>query len=150
MKDDKYYMNLALIEAKKSLKYEDVPVGAIIVKNNKVISKAYNLKEKTKIATKHAEINVINKACKKVNSWYLDDCTLYVTLEPCLMCVGALIQSRVKTIVYAAKNEKFGYITSVEKINKNRNNHKLEIRSGVLEKESEKLLKEFFKDKRKC
>ena len=149
MYNDKYYMELALKEAKKSLKYDDVPIGAVIVKNNKIISKAHNMKEKTKIATKHAEIVAIEKACKKLKTWYLTDCTLYVTVEPCLMCCGAIIQSRIKKIVYATKNEKFGYIESVENVlQKNKNNHYVEVKKGIYENESIKLMKEFFKKKR--
>ena len=149
MYNDKYYMELALKEAKKSLKYDDVPIGAVIVKNNKIISKAHNMKEKTKIATKHAEIVAIEKACKKMKTWYLTDCTLYVTVEPCLMCCGAIIQSRIKKIVYATKNEKFGYIESVENVlQKNKNNHYVEVKKGIYENESIKLMKEFFQKKR--
>ena len=149
MYNDKYYMELALKEAKKSLKYDDVPIGAVIVKNNKIISKAHNMKEKTKIATKHAEIVAIEKACKKMKTWYLTDCTLYVTVEPCLMCCGAIIQSRIKRIVYATKNEKFGYIESVENVlQKNKNNHYVEVKKGIYENESIKLMKEFFQKKR--
>ena len=149
MYNDKYYMELALKEAKKSLKYDDVPIGAVIVKNNKIISKAHNMKEKTKIATKHAEIVAIEKACKKLKTWYLTDCTLYVTVEPCLMCCGAIIQSRIKKIVYATKNEKFGYIESVENVlQKNKNNHYVEVKKGIYENESIKLMKEFFQKKR--
>ena len=149
MYNDKYYMELALKEAKKSLKYDDVPIGAVILKNNKIISKAHNMKEKTKIATKHAEIVAIEKACKKMKTWYLTDCTLYVTVEPCLMCCGAIIQSRIKRIVYATKNEKFGYIESVENVlQKNKNNHYVEVKKGIYENESIKLMKAFFQNKR--
>ena len=149
MYNDKYYMELALKEAKKSLKYDDVPIGAIIVKNDKIISKAHNMKEKTKIATKHAELVAIEKACKKMKTWYLTDCTLYVTVEPCLMCCGAIIQSRIKQIVYATKNEKFGYIESVENIlQKNKNNHYVGVKKGIYENEAKKIMKDFFRKKR--
>lgn len=149
MYDDKYYMELALKEAKKSLKYGDVPIGAVIVKNNKIISKAHNMKEKTKIATKHAELIAIEKACKKMKTWYLTDCALYATVEPCLMCCGAIIQSRIKKVVYATKNEKFGYIESVENIlQKNKNNHYVEVKKGIYENEAQKIMKDFFQKKR--
>ena len=143
------FMNEALKEAKKSFKNGDVPVGAIIVKNNKIIAKAHNEKEKKHNAIKHAEIIVIEKACKKLKTWHLDECEMYVTLEPCLMCAGALLQSRIKTLVYAAESEKFGYVKSIETLlNNEKNNHKIKIISGICKKESQLLLKEFFKEKR--
>ena len=135
MNDDIIYMKIALKEAEKSLKYDDVPIGAVIVCNNKVISKAHNMKEKLLISTKHAEIIAIEKACKKLNNWYLNDCTLYVTVEPCLMCCGAIIQSRVKRVVYATKNEKFGYVESIDKVFENKkNNHYVIVEKGIYEK----------------
>lgn len=144
------YMNLALKEAKKAYKHDDVPVGAVIIKDNKIISKAHNQKEKKKNATRHAEIIAIEKACKKLKTWHLDDCILYVTLEPCLMCAGALIQSRIKKVVYSTTSEKFGYIESIDNVFlKNKNNHLVEIEKGLCAKESQKLLKDFFKQKRK-
>lgn len=102
------YMDLAIKLARKAEKNGDVPVGAVIVNSNKVIAKAYNKKEKNKIATKHAEIIAIEKACKKIKDWRLNDCTLYVTMEPCIMCTGAIIQSRIKKIIYIVENPKFG------------------------------------------
>lgn len=105
-------MNIFMREAvKESLiaeKNDDVPVGAVIVCNNKIISKAHNKKEKSNNATNHAEIIAISKACKKRNSWHLDDCELYCTMEPCMMCCGAIIQSRIKKIYYLVKNKNFG------------------------------------------
>lgn len=139
----------ALKEAKKSFLNGDVPVGAVIVKDNKIISRAHNQKEIKKIATRHAEIIAIEKACKKLNSWYLDGCELYITLEPCLMCAGAIIQSRISRVIYATTNEKFGFAGSIENVlNNKKNNHKVKIIRGVLEEESQKILKEFFKTKR--
>lgn len=144
------YMKIALEEAKKSLLSDDVPVGAIIVKDNKIISRAHNAKEKYQIATKHAEIIAIEKACKKINSWYLNDCIMYVTMEPCLMCAGAIIQSRIKKIVYGTSNNRFGYVESIDNIfNKKENNHKVQIESGILEQETKKLVQAFFINKRK-
>jgi len=142
-------MEIALKEAKKSYKKGDVPVGAVIVENGKVISKAHNEKEKKKNAVKHAELLAISRACKKKKNWHLDNCEMYVTLEPCLMCAGALIQSRIKKLVFATKSEKFGYVESIEPIlNNEKNNHKIEIYSGVCAEESQQLLKDFFKEKR--
>ena len=149
MKDDIIYMKAALKEAMKSLKYDDVPIGAVIVKNGNIIAKAHNMKEKTSIATKHAEIIVIEKACRKLKSWYLNDCVLYVTVEPCLMCCGAIIQSRIKRLVYATKNEKFGYVESIENVFENKkNNHNVIINKGIYEKEAKELMQKFFKGKR--
>lgn len=145
----KKYMDLALKEAQKSYKNGDVPVGAIIVKNNKVIARAHNQKEKKKIATYHAEILVIQKACKKLKTWYLNDCELYVTMEPCLMCAGAILQSRISKLVYSTNNEKFGYISSVDSILNQKNNHRVEIIDGIRKEESQKILMNFFKNKRK-
>lgn len=143
------YMKIALDEAKKSLKHDDIPVGAVIVYQNKIISQTHNKKELNKDATQHAEILAIRDACQYMNSWYLNDCTLYVTMEPCLMCAGAILQSRIKQVVYGAKNPKFGYIDSIEHIfNNKKNNHTVQIVSGICEEESSELLKDFFKDKR--
>ena len=136
---EKYYMNIALKEAKKALKYDEVPVGAIIVKNNKIISKAYNKKEKNKDVTKHAEIIAISKACKKIKNWRLDDCEIYVTMEPCMMCSGAIEQSRLKKIVYGVKNENYGYIHNLKNI---------EIISQICENECRELVQSFFKKRR--
>ncbi len=139
------YMNIALIEAKKAYKKNEVPIGCIIVKNNKIISKAYNKKEKTNVVTKHAEIIAIEKACKKLKTWHLNDCILYTTVEPCLMCTGAIIQSRMKKVVYATENEKYGYLNKIVKASKS----KLEIEKNILAEKSISLLQNFFNKKRK-
>ena len=138
------YMNIALKEAIKAYNKGDVPVGAVIVKDNKIISKSYNKKEKNNDATSHAEIEVIKKACKKLHTWHLEECTLYTTLEPCLMCTGAIIQSRISEIIYATDNPNFGKIELLKEYNK-----KIKIQKGILQKESNDLLKKFFKEKRK-
>ncbi len=150
IKMNEKYMKIALTEAKKALKNGDVPVGAIIVKENKIIARGYNKKEKNKDSTNHAEIIAIRKACKKLNSWRLDDCIMYVTLEPCLMCAGAILQARMKKLIYAVNNEKFGFVGSIDNIiNNDKNNHFVEIEKDILREESLRLLKNFFKDKRK-
>ena len=150
MSIDETWMLESLKEAKKAYCIDEVPIGAIIVKNNKIISRAHNKKETTKIATAHAEIIAIERACKKLKNWHLDDCTLYVTVEPCLMCAGALIQSRIKKLVYGAPNSKFGYIESIEKIlQKKENNHQVEVESGILQKQCAELMKQYFIQKRK-
>jgi len=136
---NEYYMNIAIKEAKKAYKYEEVPVGAVIVKNNKIIAKAFNKKEKTNNVTKHAEIIAISKACKKIKNWRLEDCTIYVTMEPCMMCSGAIQQSRIKKIVYGIKNGNYGSTDQLKNI---------EIISQVCEKECRELVQSFFKKRR--
>ena len=116
MNVDYKYMELALKQAQKALKEDEVPVGAVIVKDNKVIAKAYNKKEQKNQPTAHAEILAITKACKKLKTWHLDDCVMYVTLEPCVMCAGALLQCRIKRIVYGAKSYQDGAIESALKL----------------------------------
>ena len=127
---NEYYIQIAIKEAKKAKKKKEVPVGAVIVKNNKIISKAHNKKEKLKNCTKHAEIIAISKAWKKLKNWRLDDCEIYITMEPCMMCCGAIEQSRIKKIVYGAKNENYGYTEKLKNI---------EIISKVCEEECKKM-----------
>lgn len=147
---DEYYMNIALEQAKIAFKKGDVPVGAVIIMGNKVISKAYNRKNKEQNAIKHAEIIAIEKACKKLRSWYLNDCILYVTMEPCLMCCGAILQSRIKRVVYGTECNKFGFAGSIDNVLiNNKNNHSVELQSGVCSEDCSMILKEFFSDKRK-
>lgn len=131
------YIEYALKEAKKSLKTDDVPVGAVIVENGKIIAKGHNTKEKTHLVTRHAEINAIEKACKKKKNWHLDNCTMYVTLEPCPMCMETIKQARIKCIIYACKQQKHPNLKKPEMI-----------KIKDVEKSSE-LLKNFFKLKRK-
>ena len=134
-----YYMNIALKEAKKALKYNEIPVGAVIVKNNKIISKGYNKREKTKNVTQHAEIIAITKACKKIKNWRLDDCDIYITMEPCMMCSGAIEQSRIKKIIYGVKNENYGYTNKLKNI---------EIISQICEEKCKSIIQNFFKKRR--
>jgi len=134
-----FYMKLALKQAKKALKYNEVPVGAVIIKQGKIISQAYNKREKNKDTTKHAEIIAISKACKKLKNWRLDDCEIYVTMEPCMMCSGAIQQSRIKKIVYGTKNENYGYTNNLKNI---------EIISQICENECRDLVQTFFKKRR--
>ena len=135
---DQHYMEIALKQAYKALKHNEVPVGAVIVKDDKVIAKAYNKREKAHDVTKHAEMIVISQACKKLKNWRLEGCTLYVTMEPCMMCCGAIEQSRISKIVYGTRNENFG---NIDKIN-NKNI------SQMCEEECRKLICDFFKNKR--
>lgn len=146
---DEKYMNIALEEAYKSYEKGDVPVGAIVVYKNEIIARAHNCKEQNKNAVEHAEILAISQACQKLSTWHLEECTIYVTLEPCLMCAGALIQSRIGKLVFATENEKFGYVGSISNVLNNKsNNHHPIIINGICKEKSQKLLKEFFKDKR--
>ncbi|MFV0380065.1 MAG: tRNA adenosine(34) deaminase TadA [Anaerorhabdus sp.] len=144
------FMRLAYKEALKARDKDEVPVGAVIVFNNKVIAKAYNLRNKKQQSIAHAEILAIQKACKKIGSWRLEDCDLYVTLEPCPMCAGAIIQSRIKNVYFGAYDQKGGSFGSVTDLSKVKGyNHYPNIFGGIMEEESSKLLKDFFKNKRK-
>lgn len=138
------YMKIALKEAVKAYNKDEVPVGAIIVRNNEIISKAHNQKENKKNAIKHAELIAIDKACKKLKNWHLDDCILYTTLEPCLMCMGAILECRIKKVYYAISNEKYGSIRYLE----NNKLSKINIEKGICKQESLSLLQTFFKNKR--
>ena len=145
---DIFFMKEALKEAKKAYLKEEVPVGCIIVYNNEIIARAHNTRHKNKSALDHAEILAIKKANKKLDAWMLDNATIYVTLEPCLMCAGAIFQSRIKRVVYAASEPKFGSFGSVINVSspEYKFNHKIELIKGVLEEESSQLLKSFFKE----
>lgn len=138
------YMALAINEAEKAYKKNDVPIGCVIVKDGKIISKAHNKKELKKNAIMHAEIIAIAKACKKLKTWHLDDCVLYTTVEPCMMCTGAIIQSRIKKIYYSISNKSFGELENYHLKNK-----KIFIQNNILNEESKKLMQQFFKEKRK-
>lgn len=134
-------MNIALKEAEKAFKKGEIPIGAIVVKNGKIISKAHNIKESKKLSTAHAEIIAINKACKKLKNWRLNDCELYVTVEPCMMCCGAIIQSRISTVIYGTENTNYGYSTVLEENN-------VKIIKGICKGKSKKIIQNFFIKKR--
>lgn len=143
------FMKEALKQAQKAYDKLEVPVGAVIVKDNKVIARAYNQKEEKCDTTNHAEILAIKKASKKLGSWRLQGCEMYVTLEPCSMCAGALIQSRINKVYIGAKDPKTGACGSVlNLLNDYKFNHKVEVETGVLEKDCEKIMKDFFKELR--
>ena len=133
---DKKYMQIALKEAKKAYYKNEIPVGCVITYKNKIISKAHNKKEKNKNCLSHAEILCINKACKKRKNWRLDDCTLYVTMEPCMMCSGAIKEARIKKIVYGTENIKDCYLNHLNNI---------KMVQKINEKECKKLIKSFLK-----
>lgn len=150
MKDDIYFFNEALKEAKKAYKKDEVPVGCVIVLNDEIVSRAHNLRETKRNALAHAEIIAINKACKKLNQKFLDEAIMYVTLEPCIMCSGAIIQARIKRFVYGAKEPKFGCCESLGNVFEDyKFNHLVEVVSGIKEEEVSNLMKDFFKEKRK-
>jgi len=149
MEKDEKFMKVALKEAYKSFELDEVPVGVVIVKDDKIIARGHNLRETKQDPTGHAEIIAIKKTSKKLKSWRLIDCTLYVTLEPCSMCAGAIMWSRIKRVVYGAKDIKGGAIGSSFNLFEQKGiNHKPEVTSGVLENEASTLLKDFFKLKR--
>ena len=140
------YMKEALKEAVKAYNKGEIPVGAVIVKDDKIIARAHNQKEEKKDTTKHAEILAIQKASKKLEAWRLQDCEMYVTLEPCSMSAGALIQARVKKVIIGTMDEKTGACGSVlNLLGDYKFNHKVEVETGILKENCEKLLKDFFK-----
>lgn len=143
-------MQLALGEAREASRLNEVPVGAVIVNaDGQILSKAHNLRESTQNPVAHAEIVAIEAACKKTGSWRLNECTLYVTLEPCVMCMGAVINSRIKRVVFGAADTKAGAVISNYGIGLDDTlNHKPEITRSVLEEECSQILKEFFEQLR--
>ena len=150
IKDDLFYMKKALARAKEAAKHGEVPIGAVIVDaNGEIVSTGRNMRESKKNALHHAEIIAIDRACKKLNAWRLTDCTLYVTMEPCPMCAGAIVNSRIKRVVYGRFDKKAGAYGSVFDLHEYPLNHKYEIIGGVMEKECAKILSDFFTELRK-
>lgn len=147
--DDEFFMRQALVEAKKSLPEEEVPVGAILVSGNKILSRGHNQPITRKDPTAHAEIMAIRKACSKRKEYRLADCDLYVTLEPCAMCLGAAIQARIKRLIFGAYDPKGGAVESLMEFPFDRMNHQPEIKGGVLADECGRILSDFFLKKRK-
>lgn len=144
------YMKRALLEADKAEALGEVPIGAVIVKENKIIASAHNLRETSQNPLTHAEVLVIEKASKHLGSFRLEDCTLYVTLEPCVMCSGAIIMSRVPHVVYGASDPKGGTVNSLmHLLDEPKFNHRALVTSGVLEKECSEKLTSFFRNLRK-
>ena len=148
--EDKYrFMYAALQEAEKAFAEDEVPVGAVVIHNNKIIGKGYNQVEKLKDATAHAEMIALTSASNYLGSWRLNECDIYVTLEPCIMCTGALLASRIRELYFAAGDLKFGACGSIYNLaEENKTNHTIKVYSGLLSKESEDLLKSFFSKKR--
>lgn len=144
--EEKYrFMFSALQEAEKALEENEVPVGAVVVKENKIIGRGYNQVERLKDATAHAEMIAITAAANHIGNWRLSDCSIYVTLEPCVMCTGALLASRIKDLYFSIFDPKFGACGSVYNLAEDgKTNHKINVYSGIYAKESKKLLEEFF------
>lgn len=142
---DELFMLEALKEAQLAFEKDEIPVGCVIVKNGEIIARSHNQKESNQNVLHHAEIIAINQACQNLNSWRLDDCDIYVTLEPCLMCIGAIASARFKRLVYGPRDKKYESLDNILKEYLKNFNHQVEVVQGVLEKESDELLKSFFK-----
>ena len=146
---DEKYMKAAIREAKKAYKLEEVPIGCVIVRENKIIARGYNRRNTDKNTLAHAEISAIKKASKKTGDWRLEDCTMYVTLEPCQMCAGAIVQSRLGKVVIGSMNPKAGCAGSVINLLQMKQfNHQVEMETGVLEEECSTMLSGFFQELR--
>lgn len=149
MHSDIYWMRKALALAEKAQTLDEVPVGAILVQENRIVAQGYNLREKLHTPLGHAELLCLHRGSQKLNRWRLDNCTLYVTLEPCVMCAGALVQSRIPRLVFGAWDPKGGACESLYKVTQDpRLNHRLEVLGGILEQECGQVLKDFFRRKR--
>lgn len=142
------YMKEALKEALKARAKDEVPVGAVIVLNGKIIARGHNKRETKKNSLCHAEIIAIDKACKKLKNFRLENCELYVTLEPCLMCAGAIVQARIKKVVFGASDNKYGMAGTVFNAFELKSNHNVEIKKDVLKDECSEILTSFFKEMR--
>ncbi|MBR0443149.1 MAG: tRNA adenosine(34) deaminase TadA [Clostridia bacterium] len=148
MKQDEIFMRQALTEAERAGELGEVPVGAVVVRDGEIIARAHNLRETDHMATAHAELLAIEQACRALGTWRLNDCTLYVTLEPCPMCAGTIVNSRMGRVVYGAKDAKAGAMGSVLNVNSYPFNHKANLESGVLAEECGDVLRVFFAEKR--
>ena len=149
MTQDEKYMKAAIKQAKKAYALDEVPIGCIIVQNDKIIARGYNRRNTDKNTLAHAELSAIKKASKKTGDWRLEDCTMYVTLEPCQMCAGAIVQSRLKKVVVACMNPKAGCAGSVLNLLQMKQfNHQVEMETGILEEECSQMLSNFFKELR--
>ena len=149
MTQDEKYMKAALREAKKAYKLDEVPIGCVIVQNDKIIARGYNRRNTDKNTLAHAEMSAIKKASKKTGDWRLEDCTMYVTLEPCQMCAGAIVQSRLGKVVIGSMNPKAGCAGSVINLLQMKQfNHQVEMVTGILEEECSTMLSGFFQELR--
>ena len=151
MTREEKFMRAAIKEALKALAKDEVPIGAVLVNGDKIISRGYNLTEKTQVATRHAEIIAIEKACKKLKSWRLDGAELFVTLEPCAMCAGAIANARIKTVYFGAKEPKSGCAESKFPVLSDSGlNHSVEVFGGIEGDTCRKLLQDYFRQKRQA
>lgn len=143
------FMKEAIKEAKKALLIDEVPIGCVIVKDNKIIARGHNVRESKNSPIGHAEIEAINKASKKLKSWRLEGCDIYITLEPCIMCSGAIIQSRIENIYFGASDPKGGaLISSINVLDAKNINHHPKVHEGILKDECSSLISDYFKNKR--
>lgn len=150
MKMDELFMKEALKEAYKAYEIKEVPIGAVVVRNGEIVGRGYNQKETLKDATLHAEISAIKDACRNLGGWRLPGCTMYVTLEPCAMCAGALVNARIERLVIGSKDLKTGACGSVINIvQMEKLNHQIDVQFGILEEECSNMLKIFFAELRK-
>lgn len=150
MTTEERYMKTAIKQAKKAENIDEVPIGCVIVYHGKIIARGYNRRNIDKNTLSHAELNAIKKASKRLGDWRLDDCEMYVTLEPCQMCAGAIVQSRIKKIYIGSMNPKAGSAGSVINLLQVKEfNHQVEIESGILQEECSGMLSDFFKNLRK-
>ena len=149
MKNDEFFMREAIRLAELARDIDEVPVGALIVRDGEIISTAYNTRETSKCATHHAEVLAIEEACRALGGWRLPGVTLYVTMEPCALCAGAIINARVSRVVYGTRDIRFGAFGSLIDLSKLPLNHTPEVVGGVLEEETRKLLGDYFKEKRR-
>ena len=149
MTDQERFMKEAIRQAKKACALEEVPIGCVIVHEGKIIARGYNRRNTDKNTLSHAELNAIRKASKKLGDWRLEECTMYVTLEPCPMCAGANVQARIPEVVIGAMNPKAGCAGSIiNLLQMDRLNHRVRMETGIMEEDCQKLLKHFFKDLR--
>ena len=149
MSDDQKYMKIALAEAQKAAELGEIPIGAVLVLDGEIISKAHNMRETWKDATAHAEMIVIREACEKLDRWRLSGATLYVTIEPCPMCAGAIVMSRISRLVYGSPDSKAGAAESLfNVVNNPALNHMVDVVSGVCTEECTKAMKDFFRKRR--
>lgn len=151
MTKDEFYMGKALAEARIAYAVGEIPIGAVIVYRKKVVARAYNLRESLPCATAHAELLAIEKACRSLNRWRLTGCTLYVTAEPCPMCAGAIVNSRLDRVVYGCADPKAGAVRSLfQLVDNEKLNHRAEVTAGVRAEECSQLLKDFFRSRRQA
>ena len=147
---DLYYMQQALLEAEKALQAGEVPIGGVIVRENEIIARGHNMRNTAKNPLRHAEIDIINIAADVVGDWRLEDCTLYVTVEPCPMCAGAIVQARIPRVVFGTRNNKAGCAGSIlNLLQEPKFNHQVEVTEGLLQEECSEIMKRFFKRFRK-